>query len=165
MAVLDLLDRLLEHDRWTTRRVLDLAATLTEAQLDQEFDLGHRTLRHTLRHLVGNIEIWTDLMMGRPIQPDPDAPPTLSELRRRWAHALDEFARLARSLRDAGRLNETYLDVLDQPPQPKSFGGTLLHVLTHDHLHRAEVLHMLDRLGVPGLIEGDVLSWEAASRK
>jgi hypothetical protein len=28
-------------------------------------------------------------------------------------------------------------------------------------MHRGEILHMLERLGIQGLIEGDVLSWEA----
>jgi uncharacterized damage-inducible protein DinB len=51
--------------------------------------------------------------------------------------------------------------VLDQPPRPKTYAGTILHVITHDHMHRAEIFHMLQRLGVPGVIEGDVLSWEA----
>ena len=33
-------------------------------------------------------------------------------------------------------------------------------MLTHNHSHRTEILHMLARLGVADLIEGDVLSWE-----
>ena len=44
----------------------------------------------------------------------------------------------------------------------KSLASTILHVITHNHMHRAELLHILERSGVPGLIEGDVLSWEAA---
>jgi hypothetical protein len=36
----------------------------------------------------------------------------------------------------------------------------ILHFIMHSHQHRAELLHVLARLGVAGLIEGDVLSWE-----
>jgi uncharacterized damage-inducible protein DinB len=54
---LDLLDRLLEHDAWTTRRVFDLAAPLTDAQLDRNFDIGHRTVRETAGHIVRNVEV------------------------------------------------------------------------------------------------------------
>jgi len=36
---LDLLDRLLEHDAWTTRRVLKFAGALGDEQLDQDFDI------------------------------------------------------------------------------------------------------------------------------
>jgi uncharacterized damage-inducible protein DinB len=164
MLTLDLLDRLLEHDAWTTRRVLELAKTLTDEQLDQDFDIGHRTVRETVQHMIGNIEVWTDLMAARPVRRMPTARPSIVELRRRLEAALSDFAQVAREFRDAQRLSDTYVDVLDQPPQQKSYAGTILHVITHDHMHRAEILHMLQRLGVQGLIEGDVLSWEATRK-
>ncbi len=44
---MDLLDRLLGHDHWTTERLLTLSQGLTDAQLDQAFDIGHRTVRAT----------------------------------------------------------------------------------------------------------------------
>lgn len=161
-AALDLLDRLLDHDEWTTGRVLAAAQTLSEAQLDQVFDLGHSSFRRTALHMVGNIEVWTDLLEGRPARSMPAATPTLPELHQRFDLAYHAFAQTARAARDAGRLNDLYWDVLDRPPQQKSVAGTLLHVITHNHMHRAELLHLLERLGVPDLIEGDVLSWEAA---
>ena len=40
----------------------------------------------------------------------------------------------------------------------------IAHVLTHNHFHRAELLHMLARLGLPDLPEGDLLSWEQQTR-
>ena len=164
MPTLDLLDRLLEHDAWTTRRVLDFAQTLTDEQFDQDFDIGHRTVRETLQHVIGNVQVWTDLMAARPVRQTPTDGPSLVELRRRFEAAFRDFAQVAREARDAGRLGDRYVDVLDQPPQEKSYAGTILHVLTHDHMHRAEILHMLQRLGVQGLIEGDVLSWEATRK-
>ena len=164
MLTLDLLDRLLEHDVWTTRRVLEFAGSLTDEQLDQDFDIGHRTVRETAQHVIGNVEVWTDLMAARPVRPTPAEGQSLAELRRRFEAAFRDFAQVARELRDAQRLSDTYVDVLDQPPQQKSYAGTILHVITHDHMHRAEILHMLQRLGVQGLIEGDVLSWEATRK-
>ena len=56
---MDLLDRLLGHDFWTTRKLLLLAERLTDEQLDQEFDIGPRTVRGTLRHIVRNVEVWS----------------------------------------------------------------------------------------------------------
>jgi uncharacterized damage-inducible protein DinB len=160
MPTPDLLDRLLEHDAWTTRRVLEFAAALTDQQLDQDFDIGHQTVRETARHMVGNIEVWTDLMAARPVRHAPTNRQSVVDLQRRFHAAYDDFTQVARGLRDTQRLGERYLDVLDHPPKEKSYAGTILHVITHDHMHRAEILHMLQRLGVPGLIEGDVLSWE-----
>ncbi len=46
-------------------------------------------------------------------------------------------------LADEGRLDETYIGVLDNPPTSKTLGGTLLHVLTHTTMHRWEIQHML----------------------
>jgi RimJ/RimL family protein N-acetyltransferase/uncharacterized damage-inducible protein DinB/quinol monooxygenase YgiN len=157
----DLLDRLLEHGAWTARRILELAGPLTDEQLDRDFDLGHRTVRETLAHMAINLEAWTDLLAGRPPRPRPPEAQPLAALQARFEAAYADFARTARGLRDAGRLDALYLDTLDDPPQRKSYGGTILHVLTHDHQHRAELLHMLQRLGVEDVIEGDVLGWEA----
>ena len=162
MPYLDLLDRLLEHDAWTTRRVFELAQALADGQLDQDFDIGHRTFRATALHMVGNIEDWTDLMVGRAVRSMPGPNQSHHELAARFAAAYVDFAQVAREARDTGRLNQQYVDVLDSPPRAKSLAGTILHVITHNHMHRAELLHILERSGVPGLIEGDVLSWEAA---
>jgi uncharacterized damage-inducible protein DinB len=160
---MDLLDRLLQHDAWTTGRVLDFVQALPDEQLDQKFDVGHGTIRETLRHMVGNIEVWMDLMAERPVRDGPQGPRDAAALRKRFEAGYAEFGALARKLRDGGRLNEQYPDVLDKPPRQKSFGGTILHVITHNHQHRAELIHLLARQGVTGLIEGDVLSWEAAN--
>ena len=55
-----------------------------------------------------------------------------------------------------------WTETLDEPPQRKTYGGAITHVLIHNAQHRSEILHLLQRLGVPDLPEGDVLSWEAA---
>jgi uncharacterized damage-inducible protein DinB len=75
------------------------------------------------------------------------------------------FTQLARDLAAAGRLDDFYTDTLDNPPRRKTFGGTIAHLLTHDMHHRGEILHILQRLGLPDLPEGDVLTWEATTRR
>jgi uncharacterized damage-inducible protein DinB len=60
--------------------------------------------------------------------------------------------------------DETWLDVLDDPPARKTYGGAIAHVITHSMHHRAQLLWMLRHLGVRGLPEGDVLSWERQFR-
>ncbi len=54
---MDLLDRLLGHDAWTTRQLLLRCRNLTDEQLDREFDIGHRTVRATLLHVIRNVEV------------------------------------------------------------------------------------------------------------
>lgn len=163
---MDMLDRLLEHDRWTTRQVLAICATLTPAQLQQPTAIGHGTLDETLRHMIRNMQVWTDLMCEQPLRPrDPVEHASAAELAGIFETTYTDFADSARWMRDGHRLDDVYLDVLDEPPTPKTIGGTIAHVITHDMHHRSEILNMLGRLGVPNLPEGDVLGWEAQQRK
>ena len=160
---MDILERLLLHDVWTTGKVLTHCVGLNDDQLDRGFDVGHGTLRATLVHLIDNVEVWTDLMLARPPRLEP-GDESLAGLTARYHRASAEFGALARQIAAQGRLDELWLDTLDQPPKHKSYGGALAHVLTHNHAHRVELLHILQRLGVENLIEGDVLGWEEQAR-
>ena len=163
---MDLLDRLLEHDRWTTRQVLSICRTLPPEQLSQPIAIGHGTIDETLRHMIRNVQVWTDLMCTRPLRPrEPVERADIAELAAIFEATYADFADSARQMRDSNRLDELYPDVLDEPPTFKSIGGTIAHVITHDMHHRSEILNMLGQLGVPSLPEGDVLGWESQRRK
>ena len=66
---MDLLDRLLGHDAWTTRELLARCEGLSDEQLDRDFDIGPKTVRRTLAHVIGNVGAWSDLMEGRSLRP------------------------------------------------------------------------------------------------
>ena len=160
---MDLLDRLLGHDAWTTRQLLDRCEGLTEAQLDQEFDIGHRTVRATLLHIIRNVEVWSDLMAGSAVRSnagDDAHGRSVAGMTARLDRAAAGLATVARSAAQRDGWDERWLDTLDDPPAEKTFGGGIAHVVTHGMHHRAQVLYMLRKLGVRGLPEGDVLSWE-----
>lgn len=160
---MDLLDRLLGHDEWTTGEILRRCEALTDDQLHADFDVGLGSIHRTLVHVIGNIRVWTDLMRTG------STDGTTSEWRNRdltglveaFQESYENFAAFAREMRSAGRLDEEWVDSLDDPPQTKTYGGAILHVITHNMHHRGELLHMLDRLGLTDLPEGDLLSWEA----
>jgi uncharacterized damage-inducible protein DinB len=161
----DLLDRLLAHDAWTTRQLLILAQPLTESQWTQPFDLGHVTLRETIEHMIDNVETWTALMNGAE---HPGEQPTFTglsaaDLLVRQDASMAAFSALAQRVRAKDSWDVLWVDILDDPPAEKTYGGAVAHVLTHNMHHRSEVMHMLHRLGVANVIEGDVLSWEAAA--
>ncbi len=157
---MDILDRYLGYEAWTLRHIINRCHELSPAQLQQPFDIGHGTIHDTLAHVIGNLEVWTDLMRERPVRDLPPLPQPVEEVLQRFDAAMADFADCAQALAAAGRLDATYVDVLDNPPKSKSFGATILHVLTHTTVHRWEMQHMLQRLGLDDLIEGDVLSWE-----
>ncbi len=148
---MNVLDRLLDHDRWATEQLLDLCRKLTDVQLDQEFDIGHQTLRGTFDHLILNVDFWTGLMVGQPIgRARCQFGATLVEDYER-SHAA--FASVARRMRDEGRLDETFVDHYGSP---MTFGGAIFHVILHDEGHRTEAVHILARLGVPELAQVEV---------
>jgi uncharacterized damage-inducible protein DinB len=153
---MDLLDRLLEHDRWATAQLLELSRSLTDAQLDQEFDIGHRTLRATFEHIIINIAFWTTLMAERPVDARQDDR-SLAALTERHERNYASFATLARQLRDERRLDDTFIDHYDVH---KSFGGTILHVVLHNAEHRTEAVHILERRGLPDPPEVDHGLWD-----
>jgi uncharacterized damage-inducible protein DinB len=163
---MDLLDRLLGHDRWTTAQLLERCRELQPEQWMQPFDLGHETLAATFQHMLGNVRVWTDLMAERPVRPSADEALTTGDiLLAAWQRVYTDFATLARRIADKRRWDATYVDVLDDPPRDKTFGGTIAHVITHNMHHRAEIIHMLTRLGLAHVLEGDVLSWEQQAHR
>jgi uncharacterized damage-inducible protein DinB len=159
---MDLLDRMLGHDAWTTRLFLVRCQELDDEQLDCEFDLGHRTVRAILLHTIWNMEVWTDLLDGKPVRAD--APEvggrTVVEMIARLDRVAADFARVSRSVRDRNAWDQRWIDYLDNPPTEKTYGAAIAHVITHSMHHRAQVLYLLRLLGLKNLPEGDVLSWE-----
>ncbi len=126
--------------------------------MDFEFDLGLRTLRATLHHIVRNTEVWTDLMAGRPVRSDGDR--SIDALQARLDRAAADFAELAHGVQARDGWDEVWTDTLDDPPRQKTFGGAIAHLLTHSMHHRGQAIHMLRQLDVADVPEGDVLSWE-----
>jgi uncharacterized damage-inducible protein DinB len=158
---MDLLDRLLGHDSWTTQQLLLRCRQLTDEQLDREFDIGHKTVRATLRHVVRNVEVWSDLMAGGRVREDPGPQGnSIPALIARHDLAAADLARAARGVAERGAWDEKWLDTLARPPREKSYGGAIAHIITHSMHHRAQLLYLLRRLEVRDLPEGDVLSWE-----
>src|SRR5262245_1947217 len=101
---MDLLDRLLGHDRWTTVQLLERCRELKPVQWQQSFDLGHQTLPETFAHMLGNVQIWTVLMAQQPVQQSTEevlASP--EDFIRAWLRVYNEFAALAQAVRDEGR--------------------------------------------------------------
>ena len=158
---MDLLDRLLGHDTWTTRQLLLACASLPDELLDRDVAIDHRTLRATFVHMIENIEIWTDLMHERTVQTK--AGETLPDLLDRLSVVSRDFRELAQTIARDQRFDACVTDTLDQPPQRKTFGGAIGHVLTHNMHHRAQIMFLMQQVGVVEHIEGDLLSWEATS--
>lgn len=159
---MDLLERLLGHDAWTTDRLLDIAGALSDEELDREFDIALRSLRATFRHVIRNMEAWSDLMNGVPIRPDGGV--SADELKERLRRAAKDLAEVSRAVAARDGWDERWTDPEEDPPVERSYGGSIAHVITHSMHHRGQIIFMLRRLGVEDVPEGDVLSWERSLR-
>jgi uncharacterized damage-inducible protein DinB len=158
---MDILDRLLAHDTWTTRQLLLACQALPNEMLDREFEIDHKSLRETFAHMIGNTETWTDLLYGRPVEDKTGN--TIPEMLERLSIVGRDFADLARKIARENRYDDCFIDTLDQPPAKKTFGGAIGHVITHNMHHRAQIMFLMERAGLKQHLEGDLLSWESNS--
>jgi len=149
-------DRLFGHDRDMTSYLLSLCKDLSQEQWDREFDVGHLTLKATWSHTISSTMMWTNSMEGSPIDWS-DADWDYEDLVEQHRITYKLFETLARKIIADGRLNETFPDPWNVR---RSYGSTIIHVILHNHNHRTEALHILQRLGLPDLPEGDPLEWE-----
>src|SRR5438270_9716075 len=104
----DILDRLLGHDAWTTRQLLIRCRELTDGQLDRRFDIGDRSLRETFLHMIRAMEAWTDRIAARPVRSLSDGPDTIEGLLDRLSLAAKDLADVSRRVRDEGRLDAMF---------------------------------------------------------
>jgi uncharacterized damage-inducible protein DinB len=156
---MDLLDRLIGHDGWTTRQLLEICSKLSDDQLDREFDIGFRTLRATLDHIIHNTEVWSALIAHEKVERNLDK--SIPGMISRLEVATARFAAAARDIATREAWDDEWLDYLDDPPVQKTYGATVAHIITHSMHHRAQVLYLLRLTGVTNLPEGDVFSWES----
>jgi uncharacterized damage-inducible protein DinB len=113
------------------------------------------------------MEVWAELMSGRAaraknVQMEDGS---VAAMIVRLDDAAADLARVSRAVAVRGEWNGRFLDTLDAPRTEHSFGGGIAHVITHSMHHRAQLLYMLRKLGLEGLPEGDVLSWEQQLRQ
>ena len=157
---MDLLERLLAHDRWATSVLFDTCASLTDEQFGRAFDIGHESIHATFGHIIFNLEAWTNEMQEQAIdQSNQDW--ARANLRSRWERAFDAFASLAVQLDRDGKLDDAFIDSWNQP---QTYGAAILHVILHDDEHRQEILHILNRLAVENIPEIDHALWDFVRR-
>jgi AraC family transcriptional regulator len=165
---MDLIDRMLEHDRWLSERLIDAAGTLPEQDLDRavrhreplDFESDEPTVRSMLDRLVFTYDVWTAAMAGRAAVDDRDT--SVEGLRRRLRESFGEFAGVIRDVRDRGAWDTAFVNALRDPPETFTFGGMVAHVLTLQAARRSELIVKLGQLGVHGLGYGDPVEWERA---
>ena len=157
MAESDVTRILLAHNHWATRNILDACAKLTEAQFHQRFEMGMGSLHDNLVHTQLALQVWTDVLVGRPLGPRPTTLPrfTVPQLLEKLDATSAELLEVAFK-HPPGQIVSR---VRDGKGEQYTRGAVLAHVATHGMHHRAQCLNMLRHLGVNPLPESSVTSW------
>lgn len=156
---MDITVTLTEHHVWLVGELLDSAERYRHV-LDEP--VGAPTDRQTVRGLlglmVGQLEMWLDLVDGKPGSEQDD---TLDELRRRHDDAGPRFVELTRRVVAEGIAHEQFRDGTADHPGVFTYGGAIAHVLTFGAHHRALVIGALQAAGATHLRYGDPMLFVA----
>ncbi|MHC4428354.1 MAG: DinB family protein [Planctomycetota bacterium] len=160
-----IVERMLQHNAWATRLLLERCETLSAEQFNTPFDIGPGSLHDTLLHVTGTMRRWADRIQDREIRPsveDEERTWTPREILTLLAQTTAELEEAARAIVREDRLEEIIVLRIRELPEPLSFtrGTAIVHVLTHGVHHRAQALNVLRRLGETDLPDVDAISWE-----
>ena len=130
--------------------------------MSRTFDIGDRNLRETFEHLIACMEGHTDLIMGRTAYEAYRDDESVEGMLTRLTIVAKDLAEFAARVEREGRTDE----MVTNPGNGnrRSLGGVIAHLITHSMHHRAQILYILERLGVQDVIEGDALGWESQAR-
>jgi AraC-like DNA-binding protein len=157
---MDLFDIFSGQESWHTRRLLDLASTLSDEQLDRPlnypvkifpWDSPDQTLRQVLDRMVLTKEVWAAAITGGSMPAMDNAPATNREppaMLARHERADASFHGVLNDVRNRSAWDDTFVDALCEPPETFTFGGMFAHVITFNAYRRMLAMDALRRLGV-----------------
>ena len=166
----DISQLMVAHDVADTAYLIDRAAALTERQWTEEIAPGQVVLDWdgpepsvgaVLGAIVWTKQIWLATIEGRDV-PDRDGtrPESTSpaELADRHADIGKQWSTMVSDYTAEGRLGDTVIDALCDPPESFQLYGIVTHVLTYAAHRRGLARMMLARHGVD-THRGDPLEW------
>ena len=157
---MDLFDIFSGQESWHTRRLLELAQSLDNEQLDRPlhnpihvfpWDGPDRSLRQLLDRMVQTKEAWAAAISGGGAPLFDNAPPedrTPSAMLTRLEKADRDFHNVLTDVRNRSAWEDTFVDALCEPPETFTFGGMFAHVVTFNAYRRMVALDVLRNLGV-----------------
>jgi AraC family transcriptional regulator len=157
---MDLFDIFSGQESWHTRRLLDLAGTLTDEQLDRPlknqvkifpWDGPDQSVRQILDRMVQTKEVWAAALTGASMPLLDNALPedrTPSAMLARMEEADAAFHSVLTDVHNRSAWEDTFVDALCEPPETFTFGGTFAHVITFNFYRRMLAIDALRRLGV-----------------
>ena len=162
---MDFTTRLIEQHNRLAEQLLEAAATLDDAALDEPvtvnpptaaFAEDSPTIRSMLNRLVFTKEMWSAAISGRTFVEATDT--SLAGMRERLVRAGSEFATLVQDVARRNAWDTAFVDATCDPPESFTFGGAVSHVLGWDSHRRQIVAAALRKRGLK--VSADPIAWE-----
>jgi len=151
MLHLPTLSTLLEYTDWSSTRLLESAANLSDEQLDRDMQIGPGTFRRIILHIYNGELIWLKRWQGvvENKWPSESEAVSIAELNGRLeANARDRDTWLERLTADALGRTQTYRDSKGSLFQA-TLGDMIVQGIMHTKHHQAQAVNALKRLGAP----------------
>jgi AraC family transcriptional regulator len=165
VTAMDLLTKMVEHHIWLVGEMVERAARLPAATLDEPIQVSvdddSQSMRWLLSRLIGQMDMWNCAIANRAYDWSLEQHESVDAMRQRLAQVAPAFMSEVRDVVDNGRLDETFVDALCEPAEVFTYGGMIAHVLTFAAHNRTLVALALKQAGVDDLGWGDPMRWVA----
>jgi len=157
---MDLFDIFSGQESWHAGRLLELAKTLSDEQLDRPlpnrfqvfpWDSPDGCVRQILDRMVLTKEVWVAALTGGTMpamETGPASQRTPSAMLARLEKADAAFTDVLTDVRNRSAWDDTFVDALCEPPESFTFGGMFAHVITFNAHRRMLAIDALRSLGV-----------------
>ena len=105
--------------------------------------------------------MWNAAIAGEPYDFDVERDEPITSMRTRLTQEGPTFLAHVREISEQGRLDETFIDAVCDPPEVFTYGGMVAHVLTFAAHRRTLVAGTLVEAGITDLGAGDPMRWVA----
>jgi hypothetical protein len=149
---MNLTERLVEPDTWSTGRLIELARGLPAEVLDEPIEIRpagnawfeeRPSIRSMLDRLVFTKEMWSAAISGTAGPPD-ERDHSLDGLEQRLASAARRFTEIVRDIQNRAAWDTAFVDATCDPPESFTFGGAISHALIRDSYRRQVLIGVLD---------------------
>lgn len=145
---LPMLRRQFAYNDWANDLLLDAAKSLSDEQLDREFEMGMGTLRKTLLHIESAERYWGDHWAGdeNPKWQEMDESIRMADLIEAWRIVRKRREESFAAFDDAALHREVVAEPAPGMLLGFRLGETMVQIAGHGTHHRAQALNMLRHL-------------------
>jgi uncharacterized damage-inducible protein DinB len=136
----------IDYTIWASRRLLQAAAQLSEAELNRDFETADRSVLGALTHVFRADRIWLARVTGNP-NPQPLAETSLVALQAEWSALHEQWKIWALGLTDRTALAEIVYQDFQGRTWKQPLWQLVLHMVNHGTHHRGQVSGFLRSMG------------------